>query len=219
MEDDMVKVVHGEREWLVRAAILRNCSATLDAMISESDSQQPRVIKMDDVPVQNVDAFFILATMISYDSNCKCPSFDQLSKLTCLAMPLVHKYEYDCRGLLDMLLRVQNQYPDAAGIISIMKHEPLLSTEWMNENAKKAVMHHVFQFWEPDRGAVLQLCQKKVADLPPALATMLLAYMWLELRPNAKGAEGKLKITASETNGLVTFRSFLPRPARGWAFS
>ena len=115
--DDQVVLKRGDREWKVRGAVLRSCSTVLDAIINESS--EPKTLQMEDVSEKNVETFLSLAGMTSYYSAKPYLSAKELSSMTALAMPLVHKY--DCIGLLKILKSVQNDNPDVAGIRAIVQ--------------------------------------------------------------------------------------------------
>ena len=100
-------LMHADKEWAVRASALRNCSVVLDFMLRDSDDKQPRILHMNDVREENVEAFVSIAMMTSHDSMMVFPSVSTLARLTVDAMPLMHKY--DCKALLQMLQDVQNQ--------------------------------------------------------------------------------------------------------------
>lgn len=174
--DDLVTLTHGTTLWLVRESTLRNCSAVLDSMLRDSDHTQPRIMHLNDVDENCVDAFVRVAKLSSYDSRDGFPSVDTLSKLTVDAMPLVHKY--DCTSLLQMLKFVQQKKPDAQGIIAIVNHEPE-SIAWINDDSMllcllKSIFHDKYD-------GILSERLANVADWPPALLTKLLSYTMFDL--------------------------------------
>jgi hypothetical protein len=207
MEDnDLVTIVHGDQQWNARSSTLRNCSIVLDELLRDSDIRQPRTINMDDVSVENVVAFLLVAKLTSYDSEAKYPSVGELSEVTSLAMPLVHKY--DCKALLQMLQSAQNVQPNLAGIMSILKHEPE-STEWMGASVKRCLLKDVLQLPQSpcEPPTCHSSCRGKIAALPPAVLSMLFAYSWLDLTPNFKrDSEGRPTKPSSNT----TFRNLIP---------
>lgn len=176
MDDRIVTLKHGSKEWQIRAAVLCACSSVLSAILLDSDPEGLKELTMDDVQKESVDVFLALASSISHDTDSDFPSVQELAKQTRAAMPLVHKY--DCRGLLKMLQSAQNQQPDVDGIMAIIEHEPAV-VDWLGEKAKTALIAHLFrpcEGWEFKK----QKCVDEIASMPDALLRLLFAYTMLD---------------------------------------
>ena len=204
MDDELVTIMHAGNEWAVRASILRNCSVVFDSMLRDSDSQQPRIMHMDDVRKENVEAFLSLAKMTSHDSEMPFPSVSTLSKLTADAMPLVHKY--DCKALLQMLQYVQNEQPNVTGIMSIATHEPE-STDWMDNRAKLCVLQYIILTHTRD------VCEEKLSALPQPLLSSLLMYAMFDLEPKCTFRDAFTEDTLSMRQyGVHSLKDLIPKP-------
>ena len=167
---------------------MRSCSTVLDAIINESS--EPKTLQMEDVSEKNVETFLSLAGMTSYDSAKPYLSAKELSSMTALAMPLVHKY--DCIGLLKILKSVQNDNPDVAGIRAIVQCEQG-DVDWLGDTAKSHLVHDAFgklDKWMPfpylTFAPTMEKRQKTTAqknpyeeyllEMPPTLVATLFAH-------------------------------------------
>ena len=179
--DRMVTLTHGSKTWKMRATVLCTCSSVLNNILLDSDPESPKEINLDDVHEENVNAFLTLASSTSHDTDADFPTVEELTAMTCHAMPLVHKY--DCNGLLKMLKSAQNQHPNVAGIMSILEHEPD-AVEWLGVTAQNALTSHLFQRNQPEYKFERQVCVDAMASMSPALLRLLFVHTMLDSNPH-----------------------------------
>ena len=188
---DEVILRHAEKEWTVRASVLRYHSSVLDGIIGDgAPTEEGKVLTMDGVTVLEVETFLALAHNLSHRTNehseaglyftSKDLSMEKIVSMTWLAMPMIHKY--DAAGMLKLIRAAVNAKPCMGAILAILKHDD--SMGWMTSDTVDFLMKGFLSWFNEGKVSVrkegvkgLHDARVTLEDMPPSVVNAFLLYV------------------------------------------
>lgn len=189
--EDVVILRHAEKEWTVRASVLRYHSSVLDGIIADgAPTKEGKVLTMDGVTVAEVECFLALAHNLSHRTNerseadlyftSKDLSVGEIVAMTWLAMPMIHKY--DAAGMLKLVRAAVNAKPCMGAILAILKHDD--SMGWMTSDTVDFLMKGFLSWFNEGKVSVMKegvtamhAARATLEDMPPSVVNAFLLYV------------------------------------------
>ena len=145
VESTLVTLRHPEKDITVPETILRACSPVLDGILrdaAEPEEGGNKIITIDDVSLEVLEAFVGMVTMSSYAPTDISLTNDDLATSAELLMPLIHKY--DCKGLLIRLQDAVNATPEVPSIFVMLQTQYGMDSRWMSKKALHCLARYLF---------------------------------------------------------------------------
>ena len=177
VESTLVTLRHPEKDITVPETILRACSPVLDGILrdaAEPEEGGDKIITIDDVSLEVLEAFVGMVTMSSYAPTDISLTNDDLAKSAELLMPLIHKY--DCKGLLIRLQDAVNATPEGPSIVVMLQTQYGMDSRWMSEKALHCLARYLFGPDYYGKAARREQTTKELDGLPASVLASILTY-------------------------------------------
>ena len=190
VESTLVTLRHPEKDITVPETILRACSPVLDGILrdaAEPEEGGNKIITIDDVSLEVLEAFVGMVTMSSYAPTDISLTNDDLATSAELLMPLIHKY--DCKGLLIGLQDAVNATPEVPSIFVMLQTQYGMDSRWMSKKALHCLARYLFGVDYYKNPAWRAQTTKDLDELPASVLAYILTYVFSNAKIKDRGGD------------------------------